>query len=81
VARKDAIRALNEASGGHPQHLCTAEYQGVRCQYFWVVSQSTHGGPGLCNQHSVIKFGERFKQIIEESHGRRVVAAPVAGRD
>lgn len=68
MARKDAIRALNQATPEHPRHLCSCSYQGLHCQYFWVVSDFTNGTPGVCNQHAGMKFGERYKEIIEESH-------------
>ena len=49
------------------QHRCSVEYSGMRCRYTWVVSQSTRGGAGVCNQHHKPPAGKSPMDIILES--------------
>ena len=58
------------------KHLCCCEYRGLRCQYVWVVSESTTGGAGKCNRHRDLDlkgknepdYAVKYAKIVHESH-------------
>ena len=77
MAVKDAPRTLHERDDQHIRHLCRCEYRGQRCQFLWVVSTRTDGGPGLCNRHADLQDADpdhalKYARIVMDS--QRVAA-------
>lgn len=72
-----ARKAANDASKDSDcRHLCRCEYQGLRCQFRWVISESTTGGSGVCNKHRDLElkgknlpdYGMQYAKIVQDSH-------------
>lgn len=86
MARKNAPNAEQLPEKDHEPHMCRAQYSGMRCRYFWVISESTHGGAGFCNRHAEldkVPFDQRktmpgwameYARIVQDSNNQREAA-------